>query len=147
MIVKEISFEEVKPLWNLLWPNRDLRPLSSMTFPSGYNMAIYDRYKPTFFGAYIDEILVGVNSGFKSSQSHYRSRGLYTLPAYRGKGIGVSILTKTIDQARYENCEMIWTLPRKESFSVYKRAGFEQVTDWFSEGMDYGINCYAVIYF
>lgn len=147
MRIEEITFDQAKRLWSLLWPNSKLKPQSSLTYPTGYDMSIYEKYEPVFFGALSDDILVGINSGFKSNDTHYRSRGLYTLPEYRGQGVAYNLLLKTIRRAKEENCELIWTIPRKESFHVYERAGFEQVSEWSSEGMDFGINCYAVIDF
>ena len=46
-------------------------------------MEIYKKYFPYFFGAYVDGKLAGVNSGHKTSETNFRSRGLYVLEEYR----------------------------------------------------------------
>jgi len=37
----------------------------------------------------------------------------------------------------------LWTIPRQSSWPAYKNVGFIQTSDWFSEGVEFGPNCYA----
>ena len=71
--------------------------------------------------------LVGVNSGHKSSDTQYRSRGIWVNPNYRRKGIAQRLFVLTERQARDEECEMIWSIPRKTALSAYTNFGFETV--------------------
>ena len=46
------TFQDVKTIWNeKLWPNRKstIKEMSSMQYLDGFDMAIYEKYKPTFF--------------------------------------------------------------------------------------------------
>jgi len=84
MIYKKISFEEIFPVWTeKLWPDRNspIETHSVMTWPfeglvEEYNMDIFN-YPVTFIGAFTEDKLIGVNSGHKTSELHYRSRGLW----------------------------------------------------------------------
>lgn len=88
------------------------------------------RYPATYLGAYVEDQLVGVNSGHRCSDGTYRSRGLYVSPDHRNMGIGKKLLLSTIEQARKENCFLIWSYPRKSSWKVYESVGFELISDW-----------------
>jgi GNAT superfamily N-acetyltransferase len=94
----------------------------------------YDMYNmstvPTFFGYYINDDLVGVNSGHGCSDNMYRSRGLWVDPDYRGKGIGKQLLIATINQAKLEDATMIWSFPKHTSWKTYNSVGFELASDW-----------------
>jgi hypothetical protein len=45
-------------------------------------------------------------------------------------------------QALSENCNMLWTMARKNSLFAYKNFGFVQVSEFFTEGVEFGPNCY-----
>ncbi len=143
-----MQFNEVLEVWSiLLWPNRtsEITPTSAMTYLGGYD---YENMKdePTFFGYHVDDVLVGINSGHKTINNTYRSRGLYVFPEYRGRGIGVELLTATINQAKLEGCNMCWSYPKHSSWSTYQKAGFMLSSDWEkSETSDR--NAYCVIEF
>lgn len=144
--LKEIQFEEVLSIWERhLWPNRTspIKPMSSMTYDGDHDMSIYSKFKPTFFGAYHNNQLIGVNSGHRTDRDYYRSRGLYVCTDYRQNGIATLLLTTTIDQARKENCKFVWTCPRLVSMKAYKKAGFRQVSSW-DYSMEFGPNCYCI---
>jgi GNAT superfamily N-acetyltransferase len=76
---------------------------------------------------YIDNQLVGVNSGHRTSDTQYRSRGIWVDPAHRGKGVAQQLFMMTEYQAQVENCEMIWSIPRKTALSAYTNFGFQTV--------------------
>lgn len=131
-MIKKIKFEEISPIWrNNLWPNRKskIEPNSAMGFLSGYDMYNMNTI-PTFFGYYLFGKLIGVNSGHMCNGSQYRSRGLYVFESYRGLGLGRELLLATIEQAKLENANMIWSYPRKTSWKTYESVGFKLTTDW-----------------
>ena len=144
--VEEISFDEILSVWqSKLWPDRKspIKTHSSMTLLREIDMDVYN-YTASYFGIFYNKNLIGVNSGHKSSKTEYRSRGLWVDLEYRRQGLGVLLLQKTQDQARIENCSLIWSIPRKESLAVYLSAGFKQHGDLFpTETAD--LNCYALM--
>lgn len=144
MKIKKITFEDVLPIWQTqLWPGRkDIKPMSSMVFLGGYNMSIYN-YVPTYWGIFKNGKLIGVNSGFRTDSNVYRSRGLYVFPEYRNQGLSKILLSATIDQGVEEGCNLIWSLPRKDALYAYEAVGFVKCSDWLSENMVSGPNCYV----
>lgn len=150
MIYKKITFEEVFPVWNeKLWLNRKspIESHSAMAWPfeglvDEYDMSIFD-YPATFIGAYDNNKLVGVNSGHKTSDLHYRSRGLWVDPEYRRQGIAQMLFALLENQAVVEQTEMMWSLPRKSALTAYQHFGFRTVGDYIgTETSD--ANIYAI---
>jgi len=133
-----IDFVTIKQVWSAhLWPNRTspIETHSAMTWPYGdtsdsYNMKVFE-YTATFFGVYLDGTLVGVNSGHKTSENLYRSRGLWVDLTHRRKGIAQMLFNMTQTQALEESCSAIWSIPRKTALSAYQRFGFETVGGFF----------------
>lgn len=137
MNIQKITWEEILPIWqNKLWPS-DIRkspiePTSAMCLFKVWkdNMLVdhYDlenmKFTPTFWGCFIDNKLVGVNSGHMCLKREYRSRGLWVDPEYRGMNIGTKLLVKTIAQAYHEDAVLCWSYPRFESWMSYHYAGF-----------------------
>lgn len=146
MIVRKISFEEILPFWNLLWPNRKSKILemSSMTYLGGYDISIYQKYKPTFFGLYIDNKIIGVNSGHKTKKDYYRSRGLWIDSLHRGSNLSLILLKKVDDQAIFENCKYVWSIPRQGALSAYIKNNYIQKSNFFNENVEFGPNCYVL---
>jgi GNAT superfamily N-acetyltransferase len=143
--LKEITFEEILPVWReKLWPGRKsaIEPISVIQHDGTYDMTIQQN-TPTFFGCYAGDVLVGVNSGIKTTEVHYRSRGLYVDPAYRGNGIAKTLLKAVDYQATKEGCCIVWTMPRKDAWKTYHYCGYIQDTDFFNEGVEFGPNCFA----
>lgn len=131
----KVQFEDIRAVWETkLWPHREsaIEPMSVMTWPfegdpDEYDMSILDKYTPTFFGVEKHRKLIGVNSGHRTSDMHYRSRGIWVDPKYRKSGVAQYLFNVTELQAKKENCEMIWSLPRETALSSYTRFGFETV--------------------
>ncbi|MDA8915589.1 GNAT family N-acetyltransferase [bacterium] len=134
MLTRKISFDTILPIWkNELWSDRTsaIETHSAMTWPfegapDPIDMNIFD-YKPTFWGVYIDDKLVGVNSGHRTNHTQYRSRGIWVDPDYRGRGIAQQLFTLTEHQALVEDCLLLWSIPRKTALSSYTKFGFETV--------------------
>lgn len=137
MRATKISFEDILPIWeNKLWPNREsaIEGISAMTWPYEGNpdpidMKIFD-YQPTFYGVFMDNKLVGVNSGHRTTDTQYRSRGIWVDPDYRKRGVAQLLFVLTEHQARIEKCEMMWSIPRKTALAAYTKFGFTTVGDF-----------------
>ena len=115
-------------------------------FSYTHDNRIPKKYTPTFFGVFDQGKLVGVNSGHKTKDDEYRSRGLWVDPICRGKKIAKILLQACINKSIDEGCSIVWTLPRQTSMPAYKSVGFEKESDWFNEGVLYGPNCIAIHY-
>jgi len=133
MKILEISWQDIRSIWQCeLWPQRvsQIETHSAMTWPwssnSDYDMSIFVR-PVTYWGCYDNKILVGVNSGHGTSDSEYRSRGLWVDPDWRNQGIGTQLLTHTTEHASAQGYNMIWSLPRIVALETYTRAGFQEV--------------------
>jgi GNAT superfamily N-acetyltransferase len=148
--VQQITFQEILPIWqNKLWLNRvsKIETHSAMTWTythinQPYSMDVFN-YPATFLGIFDQDKLVAVNSGHLTTQQEYRSRGLWVDPDYRGMSLAQIILLATINQAKLENAEMIWSIPRLTALSAYDRVGFKTVGDIINEGVEFGPNIYC----
>lgn len=144
-MIQLILFEEILPLWKKLWPDTEvIKPHNEWEFLGGYNPEV-PCSDVWFIGYYDDDKLVGCNSCFMSSKNHLRSRGIYILPEYRGKGISKFLFDKTIEIAKQNDAELIWSYPRLDALPSYLAVGFETIGDPFTE-FDYGPNIWAVKY-
>lgn len=131
-MITEISFEQIIPFWRSLWPwsNKEtLEPHSCMRYGGGYFGLDYIP-NITYFALLVDDKIVGVNSGHTTPDNLYRSRGLWIEKEYRGKGLGVPLLTAGITKAQQLNCDGIWSFPRDTSRKTYEAAGFTLTSDW-----------------
>lgn len=145
MGIKIITFDEILPLWRELWyPKRDIQKRSGRLLITGFDRSIItnDDIKVTYFGAELDNKIVGVNSGYSPNGFGYRSRGLYVLPEYRRRGIAQELLQSTEEQAHRENKPLLWSMPRRTALKAYKKFGFKVMSKFFKG--EYGENCFAV---
>ena len=137
MRIERLDFETIENIWQTeLWPNRTsaIESHSAMTWPfegnpEPINMNIFN-YPATFLGAYIDKKLVGVNSGHRTTNEQYRSRGIWVDRDYRKRGVAQMLFLMTAHQAKVEKCEMLWSIPRKTALPAYTKFGFETVGDY-----------------
>jgi len=132
-MIKEIDFETILPIWrDKLWPDR-ISPIESHSAML-YLFTEHDMgnflLPAWYYGYYVNNELIGVNSGHLCVDGSIRSRGLWVCPNYRGNGYGKQLLIATIDKARTHKATSIWSLPRKSSWSTYKSAGFVLTSDW-----------------
>ena len=142
-MIIQTNFETILTIWqNRLWPNRTskIETNSAMLLDRTYNMDNF-KYATTYHAFLIKDKIVGCNSGHMCADNSYRSRGLYVFEEYRGQGIGVELLLATIEQAREENADIVWSYPRDSSWNTYKKAGFELSSPW--ENSELGINAYC----
>lgn len=146
MDIQLITFDQIKEVWtNKLWPGREspIKGMSSMMLLGGFDMSVYDKYRGVYYGAFINDELVGVNSGHQLSTEMYRSRGLWVNPDYRGNGIAKQLLLVLDNDARSKGCKYIWTMPRESAWPCYRSCDYHLVGDWFeTETCD--SNCYAI---
>jgi GNAT superfamily N-acetyltransferase len=137
MRIERLNFNAIKNIWGKdLWPNRSsaIETHSAMTWPfegdpEPIDMNIFN-YPATFWGAYLDNKLVGVNSGHKTTDELYRSRGIWVDPEYRKRGVSQMLFLLTAHQAKIEGCEILWSIPRKIALPAYTKFGFETVGDY-----------------
>ena len=133
-MIRQITFEEIYPLWERLWPGRDnITPYNSMTGADSWDLTIHDKVKAgegyyggVFWGVFTDDTneLIACNGSQQTSETIFRSRGLYVKPGYAGKGLGQLLLRTTAQFAANTGFEKIWSYPRKAAFKTYKAAGF-----------------------
>jgi len=148
MEVFESTFEEVYPNWkNELWPGRisKIESMSSLSWKQPNEIikdkTIFEKYAPSFFAIKIDGEIVGVNSGFRTKEKVYRSRGLWVKEEYRGKDYGKTLLMQAIIQGKSESCHWIWSMPRKSALKTYESIGFKKRGMWINDGVEFGPNC------
>ena len=152
------TFEDILPYWtNELWVGRvsKIEHMSSLKWNSYLwfmhgnveitkDHSIFDKYTPTFFNVKVGDEIIGVNSGFKTDDKIYRSRGLWVKPEHRGNGHSKTLLKQTIEQGRKEGCTYIWTMPRKTALPAYESVGFNKIGGWIDEKVEFGPNCIAM---
>jgi GNAT superfamily N-acetyltransferase len=144
--IEEINFKTILHIWkNELWPGR-ISPIethSAMLYLHNHDMNNFSL--PNWYhGCYIDNKLIGVNSGHLCVNNNVRSRGLWVCPEYRKKGYGKQLLLATVDKAKTLNASFVWSYPRKSSWVTYKSVGFKLTTEWQkSETSD--ANCYCIL--
>ena len=150
MNFRQVTFQDILPIWQeKLWPDREsaIESHSAMTWPFSWpdraiDMSIFD-YSACYWAVYDGEKTVAVNSGHRSSEVEYRSRGIWVDPAHRGKGIANTLFCLLENQAIVEGCEMIWSIPRKTALPAYTKFGFMTVGD-FLETETSDANIYAI---
>lgn len=143
-MLHHINFETIYPIWkNKLWPDRvsAITGTSAMKYLGGYDNKNME-YTPTFLAYFLNNQIVGVNSGHQCMDNGYRSRGLYVFPEYRGKGIGIELLKATIKIGKDLGCTYIWSYPKDSSWTTYNKAGFSLSSDW--EKSENGTNAYCI---
>jgi len=144
--LKEVDWETVRFQWKFnLWPGRDeYKEMSSMVFGERdeYDMDIYENYEPTFWAVYDGSLVVGVNSGFRTTDNLYRSRGIYVSETHRKQGIAQMLFKAVEEQAINEGCDQVWSYPREGSHFAYVKYGFEIASDWHDDL--FGRNVYVL---
>ena len=159
-VIYSPTFDVIYPVWNdKLWPGRKskIESRSSLYWnPSSWyewgnvsltkNKDLIWQFEPTFYCAQARNEIIAVNSGFRTDNDIYRSRGLWVDPKYRGRGLSTILLERTVDQARREKCKYIWTMPRKNAVPAYEKVGIKQIGNkWFDEQVEFGPNCLSVL--
>lgn len=145
-MIRVIDFQTILPVWrDDLWPGRvsAIETHSAMLHSTTEHSMENFQQRVWFFGAYVDETLVGVNSGHICVDQTVRSRGLWVNSAFRGSGFGKALLQATIDKARWIKAPAIWSYPRKTSWPTYASVGFKLTSEWSkSETSEANAFCY-----
>jgi len=147
MKLEIVSFETVLPIWEeKLWPGRkdSIKPTNNIAYLGGRDKRI-SQQTAIFFAVYIDNYIVGVNSGFSTLDGGFRSRGIWVDPAYRKKGVGLMLLNAVINYAKQNRYSYAWSMPRQSALPAYQSAGFKKTSDFFDEGVEFGPNCFVRI--
>ena len=150
MMIKEITFDEIKYYWKkYLWAkyttrvhkvdNHTQKNYSYRVFNHLTRDQIDNWIKPTYIGYFVDNKIVGVESGYKSNADYYRLRGLWVHDDYRGQGIATKLLNYLEEKSKEK---FLWTCPRESALTFYLKYGF-RVTG-ISEKTIYGQNYFAV---
>ncbi len=144
MMIKQITFEEIEPFWEILWPDFNIEKRSGrlLLFGFDHSIIVNDNIKVSYFGAEVDGKIVGVNSGFKPKPHEYRSRGLFVLPEYRKRGIAQRLFNATQAQGYVENAITLWSMPRRPALPAYLKFGFKVLSDFTKE--EFGENCFVM---
>ena len=143
-MIYRIDFETIQKVWREnLWVEGDSadKRYNRIKIDGKFDQDMAE--KTVMYWAYkLDDEIVGVNSGYKSCENYYRSRGLWVTPRFRGAGFAKSLLDVVIGESIFWNCKYIWSYPREESLGVYESMGFKKQGDF--EIADYGFNCIAI---
>ena len=132
----QCEFTDVFGIWrNLLWPDREsaIESHSVMTWPESdqpeYDMSVFE-YDATFWCARSGSDIIAVNSGHRTSQTEYRTRGIWVDPRHRLCDISQTLFALVTAQAVSEHCDRLWSLPRQSAIRAYTKAGFVTVGDY-----------------
>ena len=155
--VEEISFEEIKEVWEReLWPNKKngVAKANEWTWywlqkELGKDKQMAKEAEPTFIGIRSGKELVAVNSCYYSNTKdlfkYWRSRGLWVRSDFRGQKYSSVLLIWCLEYAKKKGGSYIWTVPRQSALPAYRSVGFVQVSEWFEDGQ-FGPNCIASKY-
>lgn len=142
---REATYEEIYPLWKKLWSQHEFGETSSMLYLGGYDSEIPQKYRSTFLAAVDENRIVGTFSLHQSSEEHWRLRGLFIESECRNQGIAFKLVELATNKAKENGAKLIWATPRASSLDIFINLGFEQVTDFLTDGFTYGPNCYVAI--
>jgi len=151
-MVRKLTFDEIKKIWKSdLWSDKskievlkdgvfqpqEIKPMSCMVFNNLNRLdeSIFNMYTPLFLG-YDSDGIKAVNSGHRTSVSHYRTRGAWCDISSRRKGYGQEIMHILVEDAVKFECELIWTFSKTSSISFYESCGFKKTghgnkTNWY----------------
>ena len=152
-MIKEITFEQILDCWKTgLWSkyvdqNLKINRVNTTTQKNYcYRVIEYlnqeqiERLlKPIYIGYFTDEIIVGVESGYKTNKDYFRVRGLWVDKNYRGQGVATQLVQY------FENLcveKYLWTIPRDSALNFYLKYGFR--VDGLSVKTVYGQNYFAI---
>lgn len=150
-MIKKITFEEIKPYWQILWPFLDVEKqipfmylpeckYVSKAYRSVKSELLYDKIPSIFLGYAFNNEYIGVLNGYKTSNIHFRTRGLWVNEKYRKMGIATNLMRYLENFANESDCRFLWSIPRKTALGFYEKYGFKQTSKFIRKGN----NCYAL---
>lgn len=149
--IEEITFEEIIPYWNNLWPKRVsvIEPVSCINIDSEIDVSI-KKFKPKFYaarstlrsngptplktgeagngGSNSHKNIMGVISSHKTSDDLIRLRGLYVEEAFRGQGVSRHLISRVLQEARRDvqraGITSVWALVRTHNAALFEKFSF-----------------------
>lgn len=83
-------------------------------------------------GAFEGEELIAVGLvGPEGEPGQWRVRGMATVPRFRGRGAGTSVLEALVGRARRGGANEVWANVRLPARTLYERAGFRGDSEVF----------------
>ncbi|MEM5474960.1 GNAT family N-acetyltransferase [Pacificibacter sp. AS14] len=113
----------------VLWPNKSR---AEMHLPGDENALN--------FGAYQNEVLVGIGSFFRDpdAASVFRLRKMAVEPKLHGQGIARRLIFAARTELKTKGATLIWCDARLSAAGFYQKCGFKIDTEVFQKsGMDY----------
>ena len=143
-MIKDITWEEILPFWELLHPGRNQKKFAKMTFKRELKWDVpEENLNINFFGDFNNNIICGVYSTHMTPNNLLRSRGIVVLSEYRKQGIATRLAKQAIKNCNLLNCDGVWAYPRVgSSLNAHLQAGYKQVSDLHESR--YGTNCYVL---
>ena len=123
-MIREITFSKIKLYWDAyLWRERLNEGIyvDQVNFEGPLEWVTYEVLEPKFIAYYDRNKIVGVESGYKTSDDYFRVRGLWVNKRYRGQGIATKLIQYFEDRA---DCKYIWSMPRESALPFYLVYGF-----------------------
>lgn len=134
MEIREITFEEILPYWKILWKKYVNKGYGinkvNLETQKNWTHRVYlhlnkewieKTIKPVYAGCFIDNEIIGVESGYNTNIGYYRIRGLWVNENYRRQGIATELVKyfENLSKDKY-----IWTIPRETALKFYLSYGF-----------------------
>ena len=141
MTIQHLTYEEIQPFWQQLWPGREFEPVSAMAYLGGYHA--YSPKDICYYGVIVDGNIAGVNSCHNTGDRIIRSRGLWVLPQYRGQGLGQELLSYNFTWAQEHGYHAAWSYPKQDAFNTYQSVGFTAQSGWITDEAG-NVNCYVI---
>lgn len=130
--IQEIAYDQIKPHWQQLWPDREFEAVSAMSYLGGYQC-----YPPkhSCYYAVTDQKgqILGVNSCHDTGEYLVRSRGLWVDPSQRGQGLGKMLLEYTLTWAQQQGYIAVWSFPKLAAWPTYQSVGFVHQGPWIEQ--------------
>ena len=126
-LIRPVTAEDVRPIRHRVL--RPEQPFESTVYP-GDNLP-----GTVHLGAFDGDALVGIASLYREPRGGatdgWRLRGMATVPAVRGRGIGAALLDACMEHAATSDGGEVWCNARVVAIGFYLRAGFEVVSEEF----------------
>ena len=130
--IREISADDTRPLRQTILRPHQTR--ADCVYPG-------DDDTPTFhLGAFDGDLLITIASIYAERETRfdafdeelqYRLRGMGTLQAYRGQGIGAAVLQSCIGRCWDAGASLLWCNARASASGYYDKMGFQTIPEIF----------------
>ncbi|MEA2266667.1 MAG: hypothetical protein QOE27_2250 [Solirubrobacteraceae bacterium] len=121
-VVRVVPLEATRALRQaVLRPHETLEQMASRESPACFAVGAFDGEELLAVGFVLPDGEPGA----------WRVRGMATVPAARGRGLGRAVLAELVRHASASGASRVWCNARTPARSVYARAGFRVVSDEF----------------